>query len=96
MFRGGPPQGKLMPLTEMYQKSLLAPKQMEVELNSVKVPAIPPHVKLEGEVESLRSNLCSAEIVDFFEKPTYMFLFQATPVPSSACSWRPAPAGGDS
>ena len=49
MFRGNPPQGKLLALTEKYQRGLLAPKQMDVELNSVRVPAIPPNVKLEGD-----------------------------------------------
>ena len=37
MFRGKPPQGRLFPLTEHYQKGLLAPKEMDVMLNSVKM-----------------------------------------------------------
>ncbi len=55
MFRGNPPQGKLLMLTEKYQRGLLAPKQMDVELNSVRMPAMPPNVKLEGDAKAIFS-----------------------------------------
>lgn len=41
MFRGNPPQGKLFVLTDRYQQGLLAPKEMDVELNAVKMSSVP-------------------------------------------------------
>ncbi len=41
MFRGNPPQSKLFPLTERFQRGLLAPKEMDVELNAVKMSSVP-------------------------------------------------------
>lgn len=41
MFRGNPPHGKLFNLTEKYQKGLLAPKKMDVELNSLRMASVP-------------------------------------------------------
>ena len=41
MFRGNPPQGKLLHLTTSLQRSLLAPKEMEVELDSVTLKISP-------------------------------------------------------
>ena len=40
MFRGNPPKGKLFPLTPRYQKGLLAPKEMDVELSAVKMSSV--------------------------------------------------------
>ena len=37
MFRGNPPNGHLLQLTPTLQKSLLAPKEMDVELDSVRL-----------------------------------------------------------
>ena len=44
MFRGNPPNGKLLRLTGALQRSLLAPKEMDVELDSVRLN-ITPKVK---------------------------------------------------
>ena len=41
MFRGNPPKGKLFPLSPRYQKGLLAPKEMDVELSAVKMSSVP-------------------------------------------------------
>ena len=41
MFRGNPPKGRLFPLTPRYQKGLLAPKEMDVELSAVKMSSVP-------------------------------------------------------
>lgn len=41
MFRGNPPKGKLFPLSARYQKGLLAPKEMDVELSAVKMSSVP-------------------------------------------------------
>ena len=41
MFRGNPPKGKLFPLSQRYQKGLLAPKEMDVELSAVKMSSVP-------------------------------------------------------
>ena len=35
MFRGNPPYGRLRKITSSFQKTLLAPKEMEVELDSI-------------------------------------------------------------
>ena len=37
MFRGQPPQGKLYPITEYFQRSLLALREMDVTVSSVKI-----------------------------------------------------------
>ena len=41
MFRGNPPNGKLLRLTSSLQRSLLAPKEMDVELDSVRLNVTP-------------------------------------------------------
>ena len=41
MFRSNPPKGKLFPLSSRYQKGLLAPKEMDVELSAVKMSSVP-------------------------------------------------------
>ena len=46
MFRGKPPQGKLFPITDYFQRSLLALREMDVTVSSVKISDLP---KLEEE-----------------------------------------------
>ena len=46
MFRGKPPQGKLYPITDYFQRSLLALREMDVTVSSVKISDLP---KLEEE-----------------------------------------------
>lgn len=43
MFRGNPPYGRLRKVTSTFQKSLLAPKEMDVEVDSIKLN-VPPQV----------------------------------------------------
>ena len=41
MFRGNPPQGKLFSITTDFQRSLLAPREMDVTVSSVKITDLP-------------------------------------------------------
>ena len=41
MFRGKPPQGKLFPISSYFQRSLLALREIDVTLASVKITELP-------------------------------------------------------
>ena len=41
MFRGKPPQGKLFPISNYFQRSLLALREMDVTVSSVKISDLP-------------------------------------------------------
>ena len=42
MFRGNPPYGRLHPLTETYQKALLLPREIDVQIDKIQVSSLPP------------------------------------------------------
>jgi len=64
MFRGNPPQGKLFEITQDFQRSLLAPREMDVTVSRVKISDLPPtedsnlllSVQLETEDPGQKSN----------------------------------------
>ncbi len=71
MFRGNPPYGKLMLLTEKYQRGLLAPKEIDVELNSVRMPSLPSVVQadkaiLTVQLETGSNGLLKKKYVDLY------------------------------
>ena len=41
MFRGNPPQGNLFSITSEFQRSLLAPREMDVTLAGLKITDLP-------------------------------------------------------
>ena len=41
MFRGNPPQGRLHALSETYQKALLLPREMDVQIDKIQVSSLP-------------------------------------------------------
>lgn len=67
MFRGNPPQSRLFDLTPRYQKALLAPKEMDVELNSVEMSSLPGKEKaiLTVQLET-GSNFLKKKCIDLY------------------------------
>lgn len=41
MFRGNPPYGRLHPLTDTYQKALLLPREIDVQIEKIQVSSLP-------------------------------------------------------
>ena len=61
MFRGNPPYGRLHPLTETYQKALLLPREIDVQIDKIKVSSLPADHPLPVEAVlsmSLEKNGC--------------------------------------
>lgn len=49
MFRGNPPYGKLHPLSETFQKSLLHPRKIDVQIDKIQVSSLPADHPLPSE-----------------------------------------------
>ena len=48
MFRGNPPEGKLHPLSETFQKSLVLPREIDVQVEKILIPADHPLPEVDG------------------------------------------------
>jgi hypothetical protein len=85
MFRGNPPNGRLHPLTETYQKGLQHPREIDVQIGKIQFNSLPAdHPLPEQAVLSLKLEQC--DVKDSKHKPRQVDLFKRGCVLKKAAS----------
>ena len=92
MFRGNPPYGRLHVLSETYQKALVLPREIDVQIDKIQVSTLPPDhpfpdetvlslslVKSYGKVSKLFKKECSLKRASSTEKDQTCEITSGTP-----------------
>ena len=74
MFRGNPPYGRLHPLSETYQRALLLPREIDVQIDKIQVSSLPADLPEEA-VLSMSLETKSGRGSRLFKKVTSLIPF---------------------